>query len=337
MDPVMNNNKQINPRSSQNSKRSAPVAKATVRRMNRPKFLNKPSGDLTVCHREYINEIAGSVAFAVNTLQINPGLAGVFPWLSQIAQRFESYRFKKLVFAFETESATSATGSVIGAIDYDASDSAPENKTQVMAYRNSVRSPPWSDFSMNSQQEDLNKRKTYYVRPGALSSNQDIKLYDVGNFYLCTQGQAGTTTVGELYVEYVIDLMTPQLSAPGAGDAIWGLFTGTSNAAPAATVAGGNLPVSVVSTGTTLSVTTFTFTQPWQGYVTVGLNGTGLGPPFTFTGTATSSELGEVSNAGATAEYEVASVVANIGSTLIVTITNTTITASTFIFAQADV
>ncbi len=336
MDPVMNNNKQLNSRSSVNSKKSAPVAKATVRRMSRPKYLNKPSGDLTISHREYINEIAGSVSFAVNTLQINPGLAGVFPWLSQIAQRFESYRFRKLIFHYETESATSATGSVIGTIDYDASDASPENKTQAMAYRNSVRSPPWCDFSMSSQQEDLSKRKSYYVRPGALSSNQDIKLYDVGNFFLCTQGQAGTTTIGELYVEYVIDLMTPQMSPPGVGDAIYGSFTGTSNAAPAGTVASGNLPVTVGSVGTTTSVTTFTFTQPWQGYMTIILNGTGLGA-ISYSGTATSSEYGEVFNAAATLEYDAATVNAQIGQTIIVTISNTTITSSVFLFGQADV
>lgn len=336
MDPVMNNNKIVKSRSSSVSRKSAPVASSTVRKVSKPVFANSRSGDLTVKHREYINEVAGSVSFAVNTLQINPGLAGVFPWLSQIAQRYESYRFKKLVFHYETESATSATGSVIGTIDYDASDSAPENKTQAMAYRNAVRSPPWCDFSMISQSEDLNKRKSYFVRAGSLSSNQDIKLYDSGNFYLCTQGQAGATNIGELYVEYIVDLMTPQMRPPGAGDAIYGILIGSSNTAPASTVAAGNMPVSVVSSGTTTSITTLTFTQPWQGYFTLILGGTGL-ISISGSGTANVTEGSSGEIGGATALMDFFTVDADIGETLVITIVNTTITSASWVFGQADV
>lgn len=335
VDPVMNNNKQLSTRLGPKAV-SAPVAKGTVRMSRLPKFLSRGnSGDIRVSHREYISDINGSVAFAVNSLAVNPGLAAVFPWLSGVARRFESYRFSKLVYHFEPVAATTATGSVMGAIDYDASDAAPESKTQVMAYRHSVRSPPWSDFSMVSLQEDIQKRKSYYVRSGALSANQDIKLYDVGNFFLCTQGQAGATAVGELYVEYVVDLMTPQLGPPSAGDAIYGAFTGTSNSAPFST-SSGNLPATVGSTGTTTSVNTWTFTGAWQGYVTVNLVGTGLAS-IVPSGTATSAELNEVFNGTSTQDMALYTLTAQAGQTFILTISNTTITSSGSYFGQADV
>ncbi len=314
----------------------APVASARVRRMSNPRVTNLSKGDCRIVHREYITDIAGSVAFTTNQFQINPGVTGVFPWLSAIAVRYESYLFEKLRFCFETESATSATGTVLLAIDYDASDSAPESKTQAMSYRSSVRSPPWSDSCLDSLREDLTKRKSYYVRNGSLASNQDIKLYDVGNLFVCLQGQAGTTTVGELYVEYDVRLMTPQINAPSFGEALYGTFAGTSNASPFGSVASsGNLPVGYVSTGSTTSVTTFTFTQPWAGLVGIALNGTGIGAT-TISGTATVSTEQSTINAGTTASTSIFAARANIGQTVIISNSNTTISSGLALFAQGS-
>lgn len=315
---------------------SAPVAAARVRRSAKPRFssVNNGSGDIRITHREYINELAGSVSFAANSFPINPGLPSTFPWLSGIAQRYESYLFERLKFCFETESATSATGTVIQVIDYDPSDSAPTSKTQAMAYRSSVRSPPWSDSAMESMREDISKRSSYFVRSGSLSSNEDIKLYDVGNYYACTQGQAGTTTVGELYVEYSVILMTPQLGEAGASF-VSGSFTGSSNSAPFATKTGA-VPCTVSSSGTTTSVSTFTFTQPWQGIVTCGVTGTGV-VSISPSGTGGETNLGGIVNAGGTIGIQYASLVADIGNTYIITISNTTITDADIYFAQFDV
>lgn len=317
----------------------APVATAKVRRVSEPKYSsqNNNNGDITITHREYIVDIAGSVTFTSLQASINPGLSGVFPWLSGVAQRYESYRFDSLKFCFETEAPTSATGTVLLVSDYDASDSAPENKTQAMAYRSSVRSPPWSDCCSQALREDLSKRSSYYVRNGALAANQDVKLYDTGNLFVCTQGQANTNTIGELYVEYRIRLMTPQLGPAGVGEAVYGSFHGTSNAAPFGSVAlTGNMPVGYSSSGTTTSVTTFTFLQPWQGYVTVVLVGTGLSG-ITPSGTSTFTEISDVVDSGAFNRIANYTLAANIGDTAILTLADTTISSGSVYFGQADV
>ena len=58
---------------------------------------------MLVTHREYIADITrNSNAFAVDTFNINSGLASTFPWLAQIAGRFESYTFERLDFVFES-------------------------------------------------------------------------------------------------------------------------------------------------------------------------------------------------------------------------------------------
>jgi len=303
---------------------SAPQASAQVRRSARPNVSRATNGDVRVTHREYIQDISGSVAFADSQLSCNPGLATTFPWLSKLAAQYESYSFENLSFEFETTSPTTATGTVLLAVDYDASDAAPANKTQIMSYRNCVRSPPWSSCCNSSLREDLHKLKSNFVRSGALAANQDVKLYDVGTFNVATQGQANTNAVGELYVSYDVLLMTPQLDP--AANIVSSLFSGTTNAAPFSAKTG-SVPATVASTGTTTSVSTWTFTQPYQGLVTAIVVGTTL-TSLAWTGTATDNSIGVVIDTAGTAAVAVDIVNAQIGDTLILTIANASISAA---------
>jgi hypothetical protein len=312
----------------------APVAQASVRKVAKPSFRNLPEGDIVITHREYINDIAGTIAFANGSFSVNPGLPGTFPWLSGVAQRFESYRFDRLEFEFETQAPTSATGTVLITLDYDASDAAPIDKTQALSYRSCVRSPPWSDCRHTSLPEDLHKEKTHFVRNGALSANQDVKLYDVAVAYVSTQGQANTNAIGELYVSYSVRLMTPQLGDPRIGEALYGLFQGSSNAAPFATVTYGNLPATVATTGTTTSVSTFTFTQPFSGVATLYATGTGL-TGSTSGGTGNDVEQAEVVLAAGTSMMAIDTIDCDPGQTYVLTISNTTISAANLWFGQA--
>jgi hypothetical protein len=313
-------------RPSQNNRSAvaAPVAQGFVRKYSAPRSSSLNNGDFRVSHREYITDILGSVVFTANTFSINPGLVGTFPWLSAISSRFESYRFERLEFAFETEAPTSATGSVLLTVDYDASDAAPQSKSQAMSYRSCVRSPPWAPSRFTADPEDLSKRKSSFSRSGAVPANTDAKLYDVGTLFVCTQGQAGATAVGELYVEYTVLLMTPQLGVAGASFSVGGRISGSSNAAPFATVTG-NMPMTIVSSGTTTSVTTFTFTQPWEGVMGFYAQGTGLTGTVASGTAAVKFEEGDVSDGGGLNTVALYRVQADIGATFILTISNTTI------------
>jgi len=310
-----------------------PVALGRVRSTRKPNLQGMPNGDIVISHREYIQDVAGSVAFASTTCNVNPGIPGTFPWLSAIAQRYESYVFESLVFEFETQSPTSATGTVLIALDYDASDAAPVDKVSALAYRSSVRSPPWADCTHISLREDLTKHKSFFVRTSPLLANQDIKLYDVANAYLATQGQASSAAIGELYVSYRVRLMTPQFGVLNPGLTVEsGAFSGISNAAPFATIVAGNLPVTIGHTGRTTSLTTFTFTQAWSGYVGFAVNGTGL-TVLTPGGTAYRPVLQGLIT-GATSGYCLVDVVATVGQTFQISCNNTTITAAYAVFGE---
>jgi hypothetical protein len=236
------------------------------------------NGDCRVVHREYIQDITAAAsgpptAFAVTQLAVNPGQAGTFPWLSSVARNFESYRFKKLKFCYETEAPSSLGGSLVVSLDYDATDTAPVTKQQAMAYRNAVRSAPWEPCCHTSAQEDLNKQKSYFVRPGAQPANTDIKTYDAANAFVCTQNVTTSSAVcGELYVEYDVELLTPVYEvAAGVGTLINSTGAGTGN-----TSFGGTAPVSAgtIGVGVVGNVLTFTGLTVGQEYQLVVVDDT---------------------------------------------------------------
>jgi len=121
---------------------SAPIAESSVITNKNPRFSSR-SGNFCVKHREYITDITGSVNFTVNKYAVNPGLNNLFPWLANIANQYESYLFRKLHFVYEPACSTVTPGSVMLAVDFDASDPDPIGKVQMMAYNNAVRSPAW--------------------------------------------------------------------------------------------------------------------------------------------------------------------------------------------------
>lgn len=167
-------------------------------------------------HREYIQDVAGSVDFANFQLAVNPGMEETFPWLSTIASRFETYSFHNLIFRYETSRASTTAGNVMLAIDYDAADAEPADKTQFMTYEGATRSVTWQECVNISSLENLSKYKERYVRSDTLAANLDIKTYDVGTLNVGTSGQTDVTVVGELYVEYYVNFYTPQAESLGA-------------------------------------------------------------------------------------------------------------------------
>jgi hypothetical protein len=114
---------------------------------------------------------------------------------------------------------SSSTDGVIAICpDYDAADDDGSlEKRELLAFEDSVRSNLWSKVTCRCSPSNLNKYKERFTRHGALSSNLDIKLYDaVKMHYLLSDDKADGTLLGEIWVEYSIDLFTPQLTLEAA-------------------------------------------------------------------------------------------------------------------------
>lgn len=237
-----------------------------------------------VRHREYVQDISGSVAFVVSQLLINPGLATIFPWLSQMAGLFESYKFNRLSFEFKTSSATTAKGKVVLSVDYDAADPAPGSKQLQLQERTKLDCAAWAMARMNCDQADLHKFGVQrYIRAGALAANLDIKTYDVGSLNIGTQGMADTSVVGELYVEYDVELITPNQASGLPNPALEAAFK-SSSASKADVYTGSAKTGGLAVTGAN---STLTFAQTGKFMVSQFVIGTGLGTPVTSASTAT--------------------------------------------------
>lgn len=274
---------------------SVPLAMTRTMRTRTPNVSGSPySGDgrIRIRHREYISDIFGSVAFSVQTLSINPGLSSLFPWLSILAPQFESYLFRSLKFDYETQKSASTSGSFMMAVDFDAADSAPVNKQQLMSFHNAVRSAVWESCQYSSDGPDLKKFGTQrYIRISNLAANLDVKTYDIGNLVIGTQGEADTSAIGELYVEYDVELITPQVPADIASAVSASISTTGASAANqynGAQVVTGGLPV-------TASGKTITFNRVGQYICSLFMTGvTATNVPAILSGTASNTAIESV-------------------------------------------
>lgn len=293
------------------AKRSAPVAVSKQTRTTAPNVHNLPGGGCRIRHREYFADLAGSTAFDVKAFPLNPGLARTFPWLSKLASRYESYRFEKLDIMFETEAPTSSTGVVALAVDYDPTDAPPLSKTAALSYQGAVRSAPWAASVHSSRHLDLHKRKSYFVRTGNLPDSGSLSLHDTGNLFVVTKGQADSSNVGELYVEYDVILETPQTD-PSSASARVESGGSISNAAPF-----GDAPIITGSLDITASGNTITFNQAAQVLIVVQPVGTSLGTNVTSASTATVGAFSSVTSVGAVVQIAYYSVRAQPGETFV--------------------
>lgn len=192
----------------------APSAYGRSAVTRQPEMKGSSSGSFIVRHREFIGDVVASPIaglFYSTSYAVNPGQPGTFPWLSSIAQNFESYAFRSLSFDFESAVATTDGGVVLIAADYDVNDVSPGNKQQMMSYHGAVRSNIWSHCSFRSDSSDRNVLSAKrFVRVGSQPVNSDPKTYDVANLFIATQGCTAALSVGELYVTYEIEFWTPQ-------------------------------------------------------------------------------------------------------------------------------
>lgn len=169
------------------------------------------SNGLRVKHREYLYDLVGGTTFSWDSLQINPGLRDTFPWLCNIAAQYEQYQFHKLEFHFQPTCSTTTPGTVAIVIDYDPVDPGPETKTDALAYASSVYGSSWTPLSHRSTKSNLVKHTRLYTRHASQPANTDLKTYDVGTLFLCADGQGSAITLGGVWVEYDVELFTPQL------------------------------------------------------------------------------------------------------------------------------
>lgn len=198
---------------------NAPTASGFAGLSSKANITTMGSGITRVRHSEYVKDIPASNGFSAESFPINPGTSELFPWLSSIAQRFESYQFKNLNIRYETTSPTNTAGTAIITVDYNPQGTVPVSKTQALAMESAVRTPVWGSVNHRSLSHNLAKRKTYYVRSPRVAIT-DVDLYDTGLAVMMVEGVPAdvSISVGEMYVDYEVDLITPILDSDFQGE-----------------------------------------------------------------------------------------------------------------------
>lgn len=183
-----------------------------------PTFLNNGDG-VKVCHREFVSDVVGSVAFVLTSYSINPGLSILFPLLSQIAQTFEEYDLRGLVMEYRPTSGTaisstsSALGVVVMATNYDATDPLFTNKQQMESYEYSNSTVPFNGCIHPIEcARNRNVLQNLFIRTTTSPAGTDLRFSDLGNFQIATAGMQSAYTIGELWVSYDVFLRKPRLN-----------------------------------------------------------------------------------------------------------------------------
>lgn len=211
--------------------------------MSPPEVINATaSGNAIIRHREYIGDINATTAFTIQTFPINPGMPNTFPWLSQVANSYECYRLRGLVFEFKSLSSdsvlssatSSALGAVIMATQYNSLSTTFISKLQMENHEFANSDKPSCTFYHPIEcKKSLNPVDELYIRDGDIPADADLRLYDLGKLSVATVGmQAASGVAGELWCTYEVELFHQRYFAPfkiltdkaqitGATEAAW--------------------------------------------------------------------------------------------------------------------
>jgi len=244
------------------------------------------TGRIVVSRREYVTRVVSPATpgdFSVTSYNINPGLSGVFAWLSQIASNFEEYEFYGCVFSYQpvisTATTTGAMGSVVVACNYNAGSPKFLSFREMVEYQGAIEGRICDpiDFGIECDPSKNAGHDMEYVRSGPVPSGEDIKSYDIGTFQMATADVSASaypagTLLGHVYVDYKIRLGKPKLFAALGKNIMTDVIrgsTGCTDALPLGTAPYGSIQNTIGGTVTRSVSSVYTFPSNFQGNVFV--------------------------------------------------------------------
>lgn len=275
---LRNRNRQARPKNQKSGPLvKVPAAQTRILRPSKPASVSTRDRVTTVMHSEYVAPITmRTEPTPLFSYPTNPGLAQSFPWLSGMANLYEKYKFRSLVYEYVPVCPTTSYGEVILSFDHDANDEGPNTAYEALSYADSCGAAPWCPMKLKV---NLDTDKMLYTRPGPIIAVTDLKTVDIGAFYVLIEGAATSAgvagnTLGRLMVHYTVDFYVPQLATPvfSGGMESGGTMTSTRPMGTAPTVHTGSLlPVKY-----SIPDGIFTFERDFEGIITQTLTGTGI-------------------------------------------------------------
>jgi len=218
---------------------------------------------IRVKRREYLGDVFGSTGFVSQRYPINPGLATTFPWLSSIASNYEQYKINGLIFEFVSTSANAlnstntALGKLVMATNYNAVEPPFPSTRYMLATKFSNYGMPSSNLPHAIEcAPGTTPTECLFVRSGAPALGSDLRLYDLADFQLATEGMQASANIGGLWVSYDISLMKPVIGTGQGSIPTQSYLTGATSS---------GLFANVVDNGPELGAIPCTLTNPSTG------------------------------------------------------------------------
>lgn len=187
-----------------------------------PSFSKVSDREVVIRYKEYIGDVfthpvvAGT--FYQQSYAINPGIADTFPWFSTVANQYQQWKPRGILFEFVSTSGeitnNQALGKIIMATDYNTTtlNTSFANEQEMLSEAYSQEAKP-TERMVHGIECAPHERLTslFFVRPGATTA--DLTDFDLGQFTVATVGgPSANTNLGSLYVHYEISLFKETLS-----------------------------------------------------------------------------------------------------------------------------
>lgn len=194
------------------------IVRQTLKSSDAIPTMHREGQSVVVRHKEYLGEVTANQTFTINNAYaLNPGLASTFPWLCGVADRFQEYRFKGIVFHYvpSSGSLSSGTSNALGTVmmqtSYRSNDSPPASKVEMLNEYWSSESVPSEPFCHPIECDPKeNPFNVQYVRTGNVPAGDNQLIYDLGVTHVATSGQqVNGVVLGDLWITYEVELKKP--------------------------------------------------------------------------------------------------------------------------------
>lgn len=171
----------------------------------------------TIVHSELLTLVQQTAQsdYVTYRFLINPGLQATFPWLSKVASNYEMYYVRKLHVEYRTRTGFTTNGTVLMYPDYDPKDTAAVDYKSAATMDGAVSDAPYKPLRLVLKVPSMMRNAKKYVRSsGPIQGDQS--LYDAGSINISLKSETGSTLMGEVWIHYVVDLISPQTSTLGS-------------------------------------------------------------------------------------------------------------------------
>ena len=195
---------------------AVPVAQTMVmRRRQAPKVRNTSNGGVMISNQTIIQvNSAASNGTIKATGDIVATNATVFPFLAQIAAKYDKIKWHKIQLRWIPALPTTAGGTVAMYFDSDRKDAAPADLAEALQNKGCVISPVWRGVSYNLSRRQLRSNEMFTTGLGSISGNTENTFAGPGVIQILVTPLVGVTIsaptpLGSVEVCYTAELMFP--------------------------------------------------------------------------------------------------------------------------------